>query len=92
MSDKTEKLEKWQALLDEEIHEGIREQSERYRRAGVNTSMRAVIDQVFEQTEEKLLRQEDRRAEDGLSGSSPVIKQILRLPEFRKKFYTRYGC
>ena len=90
MRDRTKKLEELQALLEETIDDGIREQSERYRRAGVNTITRAVIDQVFEQTKENLLKDQDHLEEDGSYGTIAFIARTFHDPELREKFYRRY--
>ena len=74
MRDRTKKLEELQAFLEETIEDGIREQLERYRRAGVNTITRGVIDQVFEQTKENLLKHQDQLEEDGLYGTVAIAE------------------
>ena len=89
MSDKAEKLDK---LLDERIDEDIREHLERRRRAGTNTISRAAIDQVFEQTEETLLKDKNQLEEEGSYNTIAFIKRTLRNPELRKKYYRRHRC
>ena len=89
MSNKAEKLDK---LLDERIDEDIREHLERRDRAGTNTITRAVIDQVFEQTEETLLKDKNQLDEEGSYSTIAFIKRTLRNPELREKFYRRYRC
>ena len=78
-NDRAEKIYKIRELIHETLRKNMHERSEQYRRAGF-TITQAVVDQVFEETEQKLLKDRDQWEEDGLQGSIAFIERELRDP------------
>ena len=91
-SRKDEKMATLYKLRHELIEERVREHVKLYHRASVTTITRAVIDQVLEQVQEDLLKDQDQLEENGMYNAIDFIKQTTRDPELRNQFYRRYGC
>ena len=89
MSDINDRTDKLLATLEKGIEERLHEQFQRYRRAGVLTNTRAVIDQVLEQEKEQFLKNRKQWEDDERDALVDFVDFFVRerLPELRDQFY-----